>query len=121
MPKKITEVSLAASLAPADNPTFYVEKGGVFRRVSLAQLEGCLNEGVTATPFSAETAYSAGEYVVYNGQLYCFTEAHAAGAWTGSDASACTMADEMANVKNALDGMGLSVVDGAVNITYEEG
>ena len=110
MPKKITEVSLAASLAPADNPTFYVEKGGVFRRVSFAQLEGCLNEGVTATPFSAETAYSAGEYVVYNGQLYCFTEAHAAGAWTGSDASACTMADEMRLVKSHLEAVDATLI-----------
>ena len=121
MPKKITEVSLAPSLAPADNPTFYVEKGGVFRRVTLAQMNECLNAGITAATFSAETAYAAGEYVVYNGQLYCFTADHAAGAWIGSDATACKMADEMANVKNALDGMGLSVVDGAVNITYEEG
>lgn len=121
MPKKITEVSLAASLAPADNPTFYVETGGVFRRVTLAQMEGCLSDGITASSFSTETAYAAGDYVVYNGKLYCFTADHAAGAWTGSDASACKMADEISRVKSHLEAVGLSVVDGAINITYEEG
>lgn len=100
---KITEVSLAASLAPAENPTFYVEKAGTFRRVTLAQMEGCLNDGITAAPFSAATAYAAGDYVVYNGKLYCFTADHAAGAWTGSDASACRLADEMSLVKSQLE------------------
>ena len=102
MSKKITEVSLAESLAPAENPTFYVEKAGTFRRVTLAQMEGCLNDGITAAPFSAATAYAAGDYVVYNGKLYCFTADHAAGAWTGSDASVCRLADEMSLVKGAL-------------------
>ena len=36
--------------------------------------------------FSATTAYTDGEYVTYNGGLYRFTTAHAAGAWSGSDA-----------------------------------
>ena len=105
MSKKITEVSLAESLAPAENPTFYVEKAGTFRRVTLAQMEGCLNDGITAAPFSAATAYAAGDYVVYNGKLYCFTADHAAGAWTGSDASVCRLADEMSLVKSHLDAM----------------
>lgn len=36
--------------------------------------------------FSASTAYSAGDVVNYNGKLYKFTEDHAAGVWTGTDA-----------------------------------
>lgn len=36
--------------------------------------------------FSTTTAYTDGEYVTYNGGLYRFTTAHAAGAWSGSDA-----------------------------------
>lgn len=46
--------------------------------------------GLTATEFSDATAYDAGDVVVYNGSLYKFTAAHAAGAWTGSDAQATT-------------------------------
>lgn len=36
--------------------------------------------------FSAATAYSKGDLVVYNGAVYRFTTAHSAGAWTGTDA-----------------------------------
>lgn len=38
--------------------------------------------------FDATAAYAAGAYCNYNGQLYQFDEAHAAGAWTGEDATA---------------------------------
>lgn len=44
------------------------------------------NTGVSDYPtFSESTAYSAGDVVNYNGKLYKFTTAHAAGAWTGAD------------------------------------
>lgn len=36
--------------------------------------------------FSAATAYAKGDEVIYDGKLYVFTAAHAAGAWTGTDA-----------------------------------
>lgn len=36
--------------------------------------------------FSTTTAYAKGDQVVYDGKLYVFTGAHAAGAWTGTDA-----------------------------------
>lgn len=35
--------------------------------------------------FSATTAYAVGDEVSYNGNLYRFTAAHAAGAWSGTD------------------------------------
>lgn len=35
--------------------------------------------------FSATTAYAAGDRVLYDGGLYEFNAAHAAGAWTGTD------------------------------------
>ena len=40
----------------------------------------------TATAFSDATAYAADDRVIYDGKIYKFTEAHAAGAWTGTDA-----------------------------------
>ena len=36
--------------------------------------------------FSTATAYAKGDEVIYDGKLYTFTVAHAAGAWTGTDA-----------------------------------
>ena len=56
----------------------------------------------TADVFSASTAYSAGDYVWYNGKLYCFTADHAAGAWTGSDAAAAKLANDVADLKSAI-------------------
>ena len=62
----------------------------------------------TADVFSASTAYSKGDYVWHNGKLYCFTADHAAGAWTGSDATAAKLANDVADLKSATD----QLVDG---------
>lgn len=56
---------------------------------------------ITGT-FSASTAYSAGAYVWYDGTLYRFTAAHAAGSWTGSDATAVTIGGELADLKRTI-------------------
>lgn len=39
-----------------------------------------------APVFSASTAYSAGDVVMYQGKMWRFTAAHAVGDWTGDDA-----------------------------------
>lgn len=61
-----------------------------------------------APQFSESVAYAAGDYVLKlqdNGQnvLYKFTAAHAAGAWTGTDAEAVTMASELSSVKSQIN------------------
>ena len=56
-----------------------------------------------APAFSTSTAYSAGDYVLYNGTLYRFTSAHAAGAWTGSDAVAATLAPDVSSLKSEIN------------------
>lgn len=61
------------------------------------------NTDVTAELFSASKAYAAGDFVVYNDKLYVFTAAHAAGAWTGSDATQTTAGSEIADLKEDLD------------------
>ena len=58
--------------------------------------------GNFAEAFSASKAYSAGEYVMQLGRLYRFTSNHAAGAWTGSDAEAVTVGEELTDVKDGL-------------------
>ena len=50
-----------------------------------------MNLGQATSPegidnFSTSTSYSKGDLVVYNNVVYRFTEDHAAGAWTGTDA-----------------------------------
>lgn len=44
-----------------------------------------------ATPFSASEDYAAGDAVLYDGQVYVFTSAHSAGAWTGADVTGITL------------------------------
>lgn len=68
-----------------------------------------LQAGV-APAFSTSTAYAAGDYVWYNGELYRFIAAHAAGSWTGTDAQKKaavsefgTLRAEMAAVQDSVD------------------
>lgn len=56
-----------------------------------------------ASDFSASAAYAAGDYVWYNGTLYRFTANHAAGSWTGTDATAAVIGNELSNLKNASE------------------
>jgi len=56
-----------------------------------------------APAFSSSTAYTAGQYVTYNGGLYRFTKAHAAGSWASGDVVAVNLGGELSDVKSALD------------------
>lgn len=49
-----------------------------------------------STEFSTSTAYAVGDYCTYQGVLYRFTTAHAAGAWNASHVVATKIADELA-------------------------
>lgn len=56
-----------------------------------------------APEFSAGTAYSAGDYVLYLGTLYRFTADHAAGAWVGTDAAAEKIAPVIGDLKESVN------------------
>lgn len=53
-----------------------------------------LMAGIAPT-FSTSTTYPAGAYVYYNGTLYRFTSAHAAGSWTGTDAQTAKVTEAL--------------------------
>lgn len=55
-----------------------------------------------APTFSASTAYAAGDYVWYDGDLYRFTADHAAGAWAGTDATAAVVVEDVSELKSAV-------------------
>ena len=61
-----------------------------------------------ASQFSETADYEAGDYVLKKvgnlgrNILYKFKAAHAAGAWTGTDAEAVTVADELSSKANAV-------------------
>ena len=83
------------------------------------------NPESTAGQFSASKAYAIGDHVFYNRKLYKFTSAHAAGAWNAAHVTEVTIGSEIkaldgevGAIKNDFAELGLSVVDGALNITY---
>lgn len=74
-----------------------------------------------APAFSTSTAYTAGQYVTYNGGLYRFITDHAAGSWSSSDVSSAKLGNDIADLKSALTNSGLLSVpiytelDGVIN------
>lgn len=56
-----------------------------------------------AAAFDATKAYAVGDMVLYQGTLYAFTAAHAAGAWVGTDAQAVILADQVTELKDDLN------------------
>ena len=63
-----------------------------------------VHDNLTAA-FDDTAAYAAGDYVWYNGALYVFTAAHAAGSWTGNDVQAAALADDVAGLSRHLSDM----------------
>ena len=62
-----------------------------------------------APTFSSSTAYTAGRYVWYSGNLYRFAADHAAGSWAGTDAVQVVAMDDVSGLKNAINGIGDAV------------
>ena len=63
--------------------------------------------GGIAPTFSTSTAYTADQYVWYDSgsgaKLYRFTVDHAAGAWTGTDATEVKLGNDVSALKSAID------------------
>ena len=55
-----------------------------------------------APAFSTSAAYSVGQYVTYDGGLYKFTSAHAAGSWSSGDVVAANIGNDLSNVLGAI-------------------
>ena len=55
-----------------------------------------------APDFDETVPYIAGDFVNYNGDLYEFAEAHAAGAWIGTDAISTTVGSRLKYIQNSI-------------------
>lgn len=107
--KAIYNVDLFATNNPVDpGSRISLDVGDLINRIDVAiesipasadQLKAAM-----APNFSATTAYPAGAYVYYNGTLYRFTTAHAAGSWTGTDATAVALGNDVADFKSVFNG-----------------
>lgn len=70
--------------------------------------------GFIATEYAPQLTYSKGSIVIYSGHLYeCNTDITTPEAWTAAHWTAVTIGKQ-------IEKLGLSVVDGAINITYTE-
>lgn len=59
-----------------------------------------INDQNIANEFSTSTAYAVGDHVTYQGNLYVFKNAHAAGSWSSSDVTQVKIGEEI----KGLDG-----------------
>lgn len=71
-----------------------------------------------APQFDANTAYTAGQLVYYEKKLYLFIADHAAGAWNSAHVEEKTVGAEISALKQEFNQLGLSVVNGALCVTY---
>jgi len=62
-----------------------------------------ITKGTMAPNFSAETAYTAGDYVWHSGKLYRFTADHAAGSWDGTDAEEAPLSAGIGDLKSEIN------------------
>lgn len=92
-----------AEPGPENNAAYYAAQAAAQAEAAAGSaasgIAALANEAQT---FDATKAYSAGAYVLYNSVLYRFTADHAAGAWTGTDATAVKIGEEFGDLKSAL-------------------
>lgn len=72
---------------------------------------------ITIAPFfNAETAYTAGDLVYYNGLIYRCTNDHE-GEWDADDFAATTVSSELATLKNGLNDLTANQYGSIVDIS----
>lgn len=95
-------------IAPIDSPTLTGSPlaptppyGDSSTRIATTNFVNKVRESV-ASVYSSTAAYAVGDYCWYSGQLYRFTVAHAAGAWTGSDAVVVKLSEDVGELRGSL-------------------
>lgn len=93
--------------------------------VAITGLENNKDDTTNIAPtFSADSNYSVGDLVYYEGTLYECTTAHEAAAWDAEDFTAATIAGEINGLNSKLTAMGgatdLGNVQGSDTITLND-
>lgn len=79
------------------------------------------NAHQVAPEYSSSASYAVGDYCIYDTVLYRCTTAIASGeAWTAGHWTAVKLGQDVTDLKEILSELGLSVVNGAINVTYIE-
>lgn len=129
-----TTLACAVGVVTRTSTDTTVDPGTIIPSIDalIAQINAAINSipadysallAAIAPTFSASAAYPAGAYVWQGGTLYRFTAAHAAGSWTGTDATAADLGGDVADLKRAynhLDSRLFNGIDTILNI-WEQG
>ena len=92
------------SITPSDvlNSKSFHDASGTLR-TGTADISGKADLTDLADAFSDEQAYSTGDYVTYDGDLYRFTSNKSAGAWDSTKVTQITVADELSVLPSKAD------------------
>ena len=74
----------------------------------------------TAEAFSTSKSYAVGDYCFYGGDLYKCIASKSAGAWSPTEFEEANLGNDVANLKEDIDDLGFSVVNGKLCVTYTE-
>lgn len=91
----ISAAQAITSAATARNSAATAISSAAMASNSAAQAINALSS--LASPFSNNTSYSKGEYVLYSGSIYRFTTNHSAGAWNSSQVTQIVVMNEIYN------------------------
>lgn len=72
-------------------------------------------------PYSTSATYAVGDYCTKDGVLKrCNTAITTAEAWNSAHWDDAKLGGDVSTLRSAFDTLGLSVIDGKINMTYEE-
>lgn len=99
-----------------NNAEYYAEQAGS----SASAAAQVVLTGNLAPIFNTTTAYSKGDYVIYNGKLYYFTANHAAGAWNNSHAVEQTVDDALKQIRGDISYVPIAINTFTSSVTSAE-
>lgn len=99
----------------------YQNNAAYYANQAAAAASSAAAQASLAPAYDNTATYEVGDYCLHSGQLYeCNTAISTAEAWTAAHWTAVTVGGELSSLKEDFSDLGLSVVDGKINITYEE-
>ncbi len=98
--KQISDLTSASNITDAS--LFVIEQGGDAKKVDWGMLKNYISPGI-AGPFSTESTYAVGDYVIYNGSMYrCITPITTAESWTPAHWTVVILGDDIDIIREAV-------------------
>lgn len=118
------QIGTVSTLSPGSPATAEITGTRDEPRLNLGIPQGVPGEVPAASiapAYDASSTYAVGEYVMHNNSLYrCTTAITTAEAWTAAHWTAAQIGEDLTDCSRQLSDLGLSVVNGKLNMTYTE-